>query len=186
MKFSEYQELASRTEKTLPRAGALQHGILGCASEVGELADAVKKHVIYSEELDVANVAEEIGDVMWYLALLANNLGLNMDDIANSNIEKLRLRYPEKYTDGAAVARADKVGETVVVPLPAQPLEKPPVVYDGILQEVSFGLASSGIKAFGKIYGDSKGRFADGSDIFTSNIVGIITRNSTYKIGTPT
>jgi hypothetical protein len=45
---------------------------------------------------------------MWYLAGLANALGFTLSEAATHNIDKLRKRYPEKYTDQAAVARADK------------------------------------------------------------------------------
>ena len=108
MKFSEYQKLAQRTEKPLDLKDALMHGMIGAFTEAGELGDAVKKHVFYNKELDFQNVREEIGDLMWYLAVIANNLGMDMDEIAAENIDKLKIRYPEKYSNEAAVIRADK------------------------------------------------------------------------------
>lgn len=103
-----YQRLAEHTEKPLPQAGRLQHAILGITSEAGELADTVKKHVIYGQPLDTANLAEEVGDIMWYIALLCNAAGLHLGSCLGENIVKLQKRYPEKYTDAAAAARADK------------------------------------------------------------------------------
>ena len=108
MHFLQYQSLAKRTEKPLPFKEALQHGMLGVITEAGELGDNIKRHVIYGAPMTIADVAEEIGDVLWYLAVIANACGLDMDNIAEQNITKLRARYPEKYTDSDAVARADK------------------------------------------------------------------------------
>jgi NTP pyrophosphatase (non-canonical NTP hydrolase) len=114
MQFNEYQELASRTEKVLTKFERVVHAQLGTSSESGEIADAIKKHYIYGKELDVANIKEEVGDMMWYLALFANALDFTLEDAAKENIEKLRKRYPEKYTDQLAVERLDKkgIGET--------------------------------------------------------------------------
>ena len=109
MNLHHYQTLAARTEKPLDKPAALQHGCLGLATEVGELTDAVKKHVIYGKELDVCNLQEEIGDILWYLAVVANNAGISMSAAAGQNIEKLQQRYPEKYSDADALERKDKV-----------------------------------------------------------------------------
>jgi len=109
MNLLEYQSLASRTEKPLDRSGRLQHGMLGVISEAGKLADTVKKHVIYGQSLDIANLDEELGDLLWYLALIANATGINLQHALEHNIAKQQKRYPEKYTDQAAAQRADKV-----------------------------------------------------------------------------
>ena len=110
-KFSEYQRLATRTAKDMDTTGNLLHAALGIAGEAGEFADCVKKHWAYGKPLDYKNAAEEIGDVLWYCALAANALHMDLGRIAEMNIEKLRTRYPEKYTDEHAAARLDKVGE---------------------------------------------------------------------------
>jgi NTP pyrophosphatase (non-canonical NTP hydrolase) len=65
--------------------------------------------LIYGKKLDVANVKEEIGDIMWYIALLCRTLEFDLDEILEENIAKLQKRYPEKYTDHHAVTRLDKV-----------------------------------------------------------------------------
>lgn len=90
----------------------LMHAILGLTSEVGELADAVKKHVIYGRPLDEENIAEEVGDVDWYAGLILTAVRQLRSDIQESNIAKLRKRYPEGYSDFAATARADKHCQT--------------------------------------------------------------------------
>lgn len=114
MKFSHYQELAGRTEKPLPTAvDRLVHAFMGLATEVGELGTPIKAAAIYNKPLlevpeQVANLREELGDLLWYVALAANALGMNLDEIAEENIAKLRARYPDRYSDEAAQARADK------------------------------------------------------------------------------
>lgn len=112
-----YLELSDRTCKHVESMTLdatrydLMHATLGIAGESGELVDAVKKHVIYNKDLDTANLREEIGDIMWYLALMCRTLDFDLDEILQENIVKLSLRYPDKYTDLHAVARLDKVGE---------------------------------------------------------------------------
>lgn len=102
---AEYIQKALRTEGTYrfeatgditPR---IEHGVIGAVTEVGELMDAVKKSKIYGRDFDRVNMVEEIGDVMWYLAILADDLGVSFEEIWEKNINKLRQRYPEKYTN---------------------------------------------------------------------------------------
>lgn len=71
---------------------------LGIAGEAGEVADYLKKVVGHGHELDVPRVAKEIGDVLWYVALLADDIGLTLSDIATMNIDKLRSRYPDGFS----------------------------------------------------------------------------------------
>lgn len=108
MTLYEYQMMASRTEKLLPLESALQHGLMGIMSESGELADTIKRTVIYNQPLDVENIREELGDILWYVAVIANNLDLNLSEVAEENIAKLKVRYPQRYSDAAAAERADK------------------------------------------------------------------------------
>jgi NTP pyrophosphatase (non-canonical NTP hydrolase) len=98
----------SRTKDLEPaqlRQIRLNHGVLGLMGEVGELAAALERWVYYGKELDEDNVAEEMGDCLWYLAELCNALGVSMGRVMEANIAKLRARYPEKYTDEAASNR---------------------------------------------------------------------------------
>lgn len=86
----------------------LMHATLGIAGESGELVDAVKKSIIYGKELDRVNMREEIGDIMWYIALMCRTLNFDLDELLQENIDKLKKRYPEKYTDEHASIRLDK------------------------------------------------------------------------------
>jgi NTP pyrophosphatase (non-canonical NTP hydrolase) len=108
MNISEYNELALRTAKDLPREKALLHVIAGLAGEIGELADAIKKAEIYNKKLDVDNIAEEISDCLWFVAYAAHVFGFSLETIARMNIEKLARRYPSGFSDYHATARLDK------------------------------------------------------------------------------
>lgn len=109
--FDNYQLQAMRTAKQLSFNEDLMHVGLGLAGEAGELADAVKKHLVYGRELDRGNVIEELGDLLWFVALGCCVMGVAMADVAQLNVDKLRKRYPDKYTDHHAQARLDKHGE---------------------------------------------------------------------------
>ena len=109
-----YLELSDRTCKHVDaltleaKQYDLMHATLGIAGESGEIVDAVKKSVIYGKPLDTANMREEIGDIMWYIALACRTLDFDLNEILDENIAKLAKRYPEKYTDAHAVLRLDK------------------------------------------------------------------------------
>lgn len=83
----------------------LLHGLIGVVTEAGELFDAFKKHVFYGKPLDIVNVKEEIGDLMWYLAIILDYLGISLEEIMVQNNAKLRARYPEKFTEDKALNR---------------------------------------------------------------------------------
>ena len=96
MELSDYQE-RSRVTAVYPEAGAnLLYPTLGLCGEAGEVAEKVKKMVrddggVLSGERRVA-LAGELGDVLWYVAQLATEAGLDLDAIARDNLDKLRSR----------------------------------------------------------------------------------------------
>ncbi len=82
------------------------HALLGLMSESGEIADALKKHIIYDRELDLINLMEESGDISWYQALLLSAVKKTMEEAMEKNIAKLKLRFGEdKFTYDAATKR---------------------------------------------------------------------------------
>lgn len=91
-----------------PLQAHLLHMVLGLSGESGELLDAVKKHVIYRKELDVANIIEEIGDLQFYIEGLCQAIGHSPGFCMAANIDKLQKRYANGYSDKAAQERADK------------------------------------------------------------------------------
>ena len=88
----------------------LVHMALGIAGESGELVDAVKKSFAYNKPLDVVNMREELGDILFYVQGMLNCLGteFTLADLVALNKKKLSKRYPVGYSDAAAIARADK------------------------------------------------------------------------------
>lgn len=106
--FLEFQSLAMRTANCMGRDKDLIHAAMGLTSEAGEFMDAIKANFAYNKELDVQNLIEELGDILWFTALACNALGVPMSVPAHLCIEKLLIRYPEQFTNEAAIARADK------------------------------------------------------------------------------
>lgn len=78
-------------------------GAMGIAGEMGEIVDPIKKWIFQGRELDREHLAEELGDIMWYIGLLCNTLDLNLYDITWDNKEKLKARYPEGFTKGGGI-----------------------------------------------------------------------------------
>lgn len=78
------------------------HAALGIATESGELLDMLKKTIFYGKPFDRTNLIEECGDMFWYVALLCDANEIDLKDILDRNIAKLKARYPEKFTEHAA------------------------------------------------------------------------------------
>jgi NTP pyrophosphatase (non-canonical NTP hydrolase) len=95
-----------------PQQAHLLHMAVGVSGEAGELLDAVKKHCVYQKQIDLDNIKEEAGDILFYLTGLLNELDLSLEDCINANKEKLSRRYASgSYSNEQAIARADKVEE---------------------------------------------------------------------------
>lgn len=90
----EYQQLAQRTSNTHLSSSKIENGLFGLAGEVGELCDHYKKYLFQGHSFDRAHMIREAGDVAWYLAELAAGLGCTLDEIFQTNIDKLEKRYP--------------------------------------------------------------------------------------------
>ena len=96
--IDEYQKQAMRTaNKYENAAGNLKNGALGLTGEAGEVADLVKKVLFQGHELDKEHLVKELGDVAWYLALLASAIEVPLSTVFRKNIEKLKERYPEGF-----------------------------------------------------------------------------------------
>ena len=83
----------------------LFHGIVGLATESTELIEALLKGLLHSQPIDEVNIREELGDVNWYQAIIVDSTNSNWDEILNTNIAKLRARYPDKFTSDSAINR---------------------------------------------------------------------------------
>ena len=79
----------------------------GLAEEAGEVLGLVRKRLYMGHPLDRERITRELGDALWCLAAVATCLGVTLDDVAATNVEKLARRYPEGYSDQASRARMD-------------------------------------------------------------------------------
>lgn len=84
---------------TNPQTVRMLHAAMGLSTEAGEFVDMLKKHIFYGKPLDLVNAKEEIGDSMWYVAIAIDVLKTTLDDVMTVNINKLKARYPEKFTE---------------------------------------------------------------------------------------
>lgn len=108
MNFNEYQNLATRTRNntTTPDLELLNYS-LGLAGETGEVIEMIKKTVFHGHEINSFEIQKELGDVLWYLSQIARMAGLTLDEIASTNIEKLRKRYPIAFSKEASINRPE-------------------------------------------------------------------------------
>jgi NTP pyrophosphatase (non-canonical NTP hydrolase) len=96
------------------RTVRLLHAAFGLCTETGEIQDTIKKHIFYGKPVDTANLEEEFGDVLWYLALLCRYLNVSFEQMMAKNIAKLKARFPEKFTEELALNRDLKAEQTAV------------------------------------------------------------------------
>ena len=100
MTLNDFQTRANRTFKQdNSTEDKLTECSLGLMGEGGELVDHIKKHVFHGHDLDKVYIKKELGDMLWYMATLATTAGLDMDDVAWTNVEKLMSRYPNGFTE---------------------------------------------------------------------------------------
>ena len=93
-----YSNVPSDTDMSLADAADLIHGIIGIATEAGELLELLRD-TINGEPLDKVNVKEEVGDAKWYMAILARVAGFVWGEDERTNIAKLRARFPDRFTE---------------------------------------------------------------------------------------
>lgn len=110
MNIKQHQEDVSRTLAEVPDSfrenlGQELHMVIGISTEAAELLDAYKKELAYKKPLDDVNCQEEIGDIMWYISNLCKLKGWDFEKICQTNIDKLKARYPEKFTSDDALNR---------------------------------------------------------------------------------
>ena len=115
MDSKEFEESVQRTWKSFETTQVdgsdieLLHGALLLTGEAGEFADAVKKYLIYGQEPDIVNMIEELGDILYGVAAMAEVLGVTLDYVMANNKSKLEQRYPNGYSDADSKNRFDKM-----------------------------------------------------------------------------
>lgn len=106
----EYLIATARSESVkekLPNESDLRllHASLGMHTEAAEFADMLKKHIFHGANLDRINALEEIGDLLWYIAIVLRFFNSNFQQVMEANIAKLQFRYPEEFNEINAVVR---------------------------------------------------------------------------------
>lgn len=93
MNFNDYQKQATKTNTMTDPVLAPMYYTLGLTGESGEIAEKIKKVVRNHDgdfsKLDRDDLTKELGDVLWYMAMLAETFGIELDDVAKGNVAKL-------------------------------------------------------------------------------------------------
>lgn len=119
MKSKDYQTWAQTKDRTTENyvehtgkftgsQGRLINGALGLAGECGEVVDIIKKHTQYNKTLDKAHLKEELGDVLWYMAIILEDIGSSFEEVMQLNRDKLDKRFPIKFSELEALVRKDQ------------------------------------------------------------------------------
>lgn len=114
MNANEYQQLAMRTNDGNATyrlsnmadnylddphidVGGILNGCLGLSGEAGEFNDMVKKWIFHEKPMDFDHAQKEVGDILWYIAMICHSFGWDMSQIMQMNIDKLKARYPDGF-----------------------------------------------------------------------------------------
>lgn len=109
MNFDDYQKKA--LEKDNKELTAFEHmttKTLGLCGESGEVAELIKKHIGYRQDLNKDHLKKELGDILWYISTLASHSGLSLKEIAQENLRKLDKRYPKGFDSERAINKGEE------------------------------------------------------------------------------
>lgn len=111
MNLDDYQRAALRTiNPALDDRDRLLDASAGLAEEAAEVLGLVRKRVFQEREVDAARMVEELGDVLWCLAVTAHSLGISLSAVAEANQDKLARRHPAGF-DTATTAKDESAEE---------------------------------------------------------------------------
>jgi NTP pyrophosphatase (non-canonical NTP hydrolase) len=103
MTFDEYQHAALRTvNPALGPDERLLDAAAGLAEEAGEVLGLIRKRAFQNRDAGAERLAEELGDLLWCMAVTADALGIRFDSIAEANVQKLARRHPGGFRAGDA------------------------------------------------------------------------------------
>jgi len=99
MQMNEYQHETRRTATGGEASDDMRLAIfaLGVAGEAGEVADLIKKWLGHGRSRDIPDLVGELGDVLWYIAAIADRCGVTLEEVALYNVKKLRTKYPNGF-----------------------------------------------------------------------------------------
>ena len=110
MDIKEYQEFCKTTAKRFetPEFEIATWG-LGIAGEAGDVASCIKKTFAHKNDVGIEGIKENIGDTLWYAAMICNFFKWDMQDILEANVNKLKARYPQGFTEKDAQRGGTKI-----------------------------------------------------------------------------
>lgn len=106
MTINEYQEAALRTANDYGKE-LITECALGLSGEAGEVTDLIKKWRFQGHKLRTDKIIEELGDVAWYIAVMAAALNVELDTVLQHNVDKLKKRYPEGFSQERSINREE-------------------------------------------------------------------------------
>jgi NTP pyrophosphatase (non-canonical NTP hydrolase) len=105
MNFKDYQEKSRKTAIYPNKGENYIYPALGLSGEVGEVSEKFKKIIRDKEgqiaEVDKEEIEKELGDVLWYLSQIASELNLDLSELAQKNLEKLKKRQEKGLLQGS-------------------------------------------------------------------------------------
>lgn len=112
--FDEYQTKAIKfLNPSVKGKNLILNAALGCCSEAGEIAEAIKQHFFQGHPLDIKHLMKEAGDLLWYTSALVTAYKESLENVAQMNLDKLNTRYPGgEFTVERSVNRLEKKEET--------------------------------------------------------------------------
>lgn len=108
MDINDYQIDALRTTSKKDDKLKIIEGVMGLNGEAGECVDIVKKYLFQGHKLDKKHLAEELGDVAWYITLTADSIGYSLGEVLLMNIDKRAKRYPDGFKKENSINRKEK------------------------------------------------------------------------------
>lgn len=104
-RVTDHKDYRSCLDRLNPVHTSVVHYALGLGTEAAEVQDIVKKFLAYGKPIDVMHMKEEMSDICWYLARLCDVLNISFEGLMEMNINKLKVRYGDKFTSEAALNR---------------------------------------------------------------------------------
>lgn len=137
MEFKQYLIESSRTLKSLGKELDLLHCATGLVTESAELVDCIKKHVFYGKPLDVVNIKEEIGDILWYIAIAVRIFDLDLD-LNRQNDDYYKKKIKNQITTKEGLIKFFLAFNTMINPLCKDIIIRPfPSDFDNIFEEIN-------------------------------------------------
>ena len=109
MNLKEYQELCKKTANQTGDNEEIYNWGLGIAGEAGDVASCIKKVHLHKNEGVKDGIKENLGDTLWYIAMICNFYGWDLQEVLKENIEKFAKRYPDGFTYKNAQREGTKI-----------------------------------------------------------------------------